>query len=102
MSSNPRRLIIGREEGARPSPVRSAILALALCACATERTPTEPPAGAGPSLSVAGTYTIRDLGTLGGLESEARDINSAGQVVGWSRLNPNGFTTHAFLWQRGV
>jgi probable HAF family extracellular repeat protein len=102
MSSYLRRLIIGREEGARLSPVSAAVMAVALCACATERTPTEPPAGVGPSLSVAGTYTIRDLGTLGGLESEARDINSAGQVVGWSRLNPNGFSTHAFLWQRGV
>jgi len=37
-----------------------------------------------------------DLGTLGGLSSSARGINSVGQVVGWSYTS--GGESHAFLW----
>lgn len=40
-----------------------------------------------------------ELGTLGGTESAALDINRSGQVVGWSHL-PNG-ETRAFLWTAG-
>ncbi len=38
----------------------------------------------------------RDLGTLGGLESEARGINDAGIIVGWS-LNAAG-QKRGFIW----
>ena len=39
---------------------------------------------------------IRDLGTLGGLESDALDINDKGEVVG-TAMDPNG-VYNGFLW----
>ncbi len=39
---------------------------------------------------------IRDLGTLGGLESDALDINDNGEVVG-TAMDPNGIY-NGFLW----
>jgi probable HAF family extracellular repeat protein len=43
---------------------------------------------------------VRDLGTLGGSASSARDINEAGQIVGMSYI-PGDSATHAFLWIPG-
>lgn len=47
------------------------------------------------------SYSIIDLGTLGGSVSQANDVNAHGQVVGSSDLVANG-SRHAFLWQNGV
>jgi probable HAF family extracellular repeat protein len=41
-----------------------------------------------------------DLGTLGGTQSQAFDIDESSRIVGWARL-PNGLL-HAFLWQDGA
>ena len=42
-------------------------------------------------------YTITDLGTLGGEECKAMDVNNAGQVVGYS--TDGSFEYRAFLWE---
>lgn len=44
--------------------------------------------------------SMRDLGTLGGLRSQALDVNDRGQVVGWS-VGGTG-ELHAFLWAYGA
>lgn len=43
------------------------------------------------------TYTITDLGTLGGTVSKAYGINDSGQVVGYSHIT-SGMPHHAFLY----
>lgn len=49
----------------------------------------------------APTYTIIDLGTLGGRSSHAYAINNVGQVVGSANIYPQGRRGHAFLWHKG-
>src|SRR5262245_45113186 len=46
------------------------------------------------------SYTVTDLGTLGGKGSVACGINSRGQVVGFSSIATGQL--HAFLWSHGV
>jgi probable HAF family extracellular repeat protein len=47
-----------------------------------------------------------DLGTLGGVQSQALDIDNHGRIVGWARpASPDGvfpLTRHAFLWENGA
>jgi probable HAF family extracellular repeat protein len=54
-------------------------------------------AASGPIASAA-TYTVTDLGTLGGTRSYAAGINARGDIVGWSTLAGDS-TIHAFLYQ---
>jgi len=69
--------------------------------CGSEQSPVEP--ADGPALAVtAATYTIRDLGTLGGVSSEATAINNAGVIVGWSSKTGGDLRPHAFVWKNGV
>ncbi len=46
------------------------------------------------------SITVTDLGTLGGAESEARDINKLGQIVGWAENYDH--EEHAFLFEDWV
>ncbi|HEY9605578.1 MAG TPA: hypothetical protein V6C85_28500, partial [Allocoleopsis sp.] len=45
---------------------------------------------------------MRSLGTLGGNNSSAEDINNLGQIVGASSTAANVLDTHAILWEEGV
>ena len=42
---------------------------------------------------------MRDLGTLGGRQSQVVAINAKGQIVGWSETKAG--SRHAFLWENG-
>lgn len=81
---------------------RSLLLPLVPLAFAGCERPTEPEeAAVSPTLhssSAAGGYTAVDLGTLGGDDSWAYDINNRGQVVGWSQTSSS---PSAFLWEDG-
>lgn len=46
------------------------------------------------------TYTITDLGTLGGNQSVPIGITNTGAVIGYS--DTAQFSTHAFRWSKGV
>ena len=46
-------------------------------------------------------YSVTDLGTLGGIFSQAFTINNNGSVVGFATL-PGDTAAHAFLWRNGV
>jgi probable HAF family extracellular repeat protein len=79
------------------------ILLLAILGCGEEPTsPAIPDTSAGPALEVttAATYTIKDLGTLGGRWSEAQGINKVGAIVGSSALASG--VPRAFLYKAGV
>jgi probable HAF family extracellular repeat protein len=60
-------------------------------------------ASAAPGVSPANatSYTFTDLGTLGGISSQANDINNHGQVVGYSQYAGGSSYYHAFLYDSG-
>ena len=43
--------------------------------------------------------SVQDLGTLGGVQSEALAVDNSGRIVGWARLVGYLPPRHAFLWQ---
>lgn len=47
------------------------------------------------------SYGVTDIPTLGGSTIEARAVNDAGQVAGFSSLSPGSTTPHAFLYSGG-
>jgi probable HAF family extracellular repeat protein len=47
-----------------------------------------------------GGFAVTELGTFGGVESHAMDINDAGFVIGWVRNS--AFVDNAFFWQSGT
>lgn len=57
-------------------------------------------ATAAPTASHTRSYSITDLGTLGGSSSSASAINNRGQIVGSSSLSGDA-SFHAFLYERG-
>jgi probable HAF family extracellular repeat protein len=85
----------------RPSVFLSACAAATMLACAPEHA-TDPSPDADRTLAATSTvtYTVRDLGTLGGARSRAEDINNAGVVVGSSATGAG--TSHAFRWENGA
>ena len=75
-------------------------MSLAVSACTSEDTLTEPSTEASSARAAGKTYRAVDLGTLGGNFSQAFGISPAGQVVGWSSTAEGDF--HAFLWEKGI
>lgn len=57
--------------------------------------------GFAANMALANSYTLTDLGTLGGTYSYAYSINEVGQIVGESQTVGNS-TQNAFLWENGV
>jgi len=57
---------------------------------------------AAPASIQAQSYTVVDLGTLGGSQSVAYGINDSGQVTGQAAIGRDNQLTHAFLYSGGV
>ena len=63
-------------------------------------------ASSGGATQAQPRWVITDLGTLGGPQSKALDINDRGQIVGWSentkKKDSDGDPIeHAVLWAKG-
>ena len=89
----------------RSRTVLFASLALAMLACASKETTTEPASTPGLSRAANRTYTTVTLGMGVGADfgGEAFAMNAKGQVVGWSDVvTANGVLPHAALWEQGV
>jgi probable HAF family extracellular repeat protein len=86
----------------RNSLILTTLLA-GLGACSKDAPDTTGPSPAPGNQAVAAatvTYSIKNIGTLGGTSSVAYDINNVGQTVGWARTA--GDKTHAFLHHAGT
>jgi probable HAF family extracellular repeat protein len=90
----------GRDLGTLPGGVYSVGLAVnngGQVAGVASLTPDDPDFRVVHAFSWSAGGGLIDLGTLGGTESSAVDINSRGQVVGSSEL-PGDLEEHATLW----
>jgi probable HAF family extracellular repeat protein len=67
---------------------------------APDATGPSPASGSQAVAAAAVTYTVKSLGTLGGHQSVAYDINNVGQTVGTSTTSAGKF--HAFIHQAGA
>ncbi len=76
--------------------VRTVALGFVLLVMGSEFAPRGVPAEEPEPLS----YTITDLGTLGGWSSVALAVNRRGQVVGSADTSQG--VRHAYVWQRGM
>src|SRR5215208_3155082 len=61
---------------------------------------SQQPGAQAQDATVAPSYTVKDLGTLGGPSSSALGINDAGQVVGFASTSEG--VAHAFLYERSA
>ncbi len=50
------------------------------------------------AVACAQSYTVTDLGVLGGRLSVATAVNDLGQVVGYSEFSDRTARSHAFFW----
>ncbi len=81
-----------RRKGLHMAPGKWVVAATLLAGVAVGAAESDPPAEA--------SYSITDLGTLGGSSSVALGINEVGQIVG-SADTPQGYR-HPYLWEEGV
>jgi probable HAF family extracellular repeat protein len=85
----------------RTAVVLGALVTALAGACNDDGSPTAPSPEPGEAVAAtAVTYTIKNLGTLGGNQSAAYDINNMGQTVGFAITGSGKF--HAFIYQTGV
>jgi probable HAF family extracellular repeat protein len=85
----------------RRLPPASLLLVLAGSACGPDQPATGPAAEPEATTAAAITWTVRDLGTLGGRSSQANAINSSGVIVGVTGV-AGSEQPHAFIWKSGV
>ena len=55
-----------------------------------------------PRSTTSGEYEVIDLGSLGGFESSANDIDNAGTVVGWTKREAESSQKVPFRWLNGT
>ena len=86
----------------RTNPLILGIFLAGLTAACRDDSPDSngPTLPSGQAAVAAATYTVKSLGTLGGKQSVANDINNVGQTVGYAMTSAGKF--HAFIYQAGV
>jgi probable HAF family extracellular repeat protein len=82
-------------------PLLPLLLVILGSACGPDQPATGPSTEPAATTASAVTWTVRDLGTLGGRSSQANAINSAGVIVGVSNVAGSELP-HAFIWKTGV